>query len=183
MEGGHAFLDFYIKEVGGNLQVECRRTADLYLEMLLVAVACSSFILGGLYNLTLALSGSANRTFTSIMAVFLFLIGVSLLAHSLSLFRDSFRKIRFSAETGQLDLTGLSLLGQTASLRFAEFAGFRINCFAYRRLPWSSVAERYEILLIKQNGDVLTVFPCVSTREQAEEAMARLSRYSGIQSM
>ena len=105
MEGGHAFLDFHIKEVGDTLLVECRRTADLYLEMLLVAVACSSFILGGLFNLSLALGGAANPTISSMLAVFLFLIGVSLLAYGLSLLRDSFRKIVFSAATGQIDIT------------------------------------------------------------------------------
>jgi hypothetical protein len=185
IESGHVLLNFSLADSNGRLQVECRRSTDFFLEMLLVVAIGFPFLLGGIGMLGKSLYGSSDRSFYGAAAVFLFLIAVALLTRGMALLRDGFRRLIFSAEDGLITVIGCSLsslLGRSESLRFNDVASFRINSFEFRRLPFRSPEQAFEIVMILKTGDAITVFPYFSTRETAEEALQKLTGYTGISS-
>ncbi len=185
VEHGHVLLNFSFSNINGKLQVECQRSTDLFLEMLLVLVIGLPFILGGIGMLGKALHGSSDRSISAAVAVFLFLVAVSLLARGLLLLRDGFRRLIFSAEDGFITVIGCrlsSLLGKTENFRFNDVAGFRINRFPVRRMPFRAPENVFEIVMILKTGDAIMVFPYFAASETAEDALQKLTGYTGISS-
>ncbi len=185
IEHGHVLLNFSLVDKNGKLQVECRRSTDFFLEMLLVIAIGFPFILGGIGLLGKSLHGSSDRSLYGAAAVLLFLFAVALLSRGMALLRDGFRRLVFSADDGLITVIGCSLsslLGKSESLRFNDVAGFRLNSFLARRMVFRSKEPAFEIIMILKTGDAITVFPYFPTREKAEETLRKLTGFTGISS-
>ncbi len=186
IENGHILLEYNLSDKAGKLLVECQKTADLILEIILMIVLGFPFLLGGLNFIYRALHADSGRSFYGIGAGIMFVLAVIILAHGLALIRDGFRRIEFSVEDGQIIVYGCyicRILGSQQTLRFFDTAGFRVNRFSSRRYPLSKLETVYEIVLVRQNGDTITVFPYFPTAEAAEEILKRLVGYTGIPSL
>ncbi len=186
MEGGHPLLEHQTEQISGGIKIECRRSLDLYLEISLCSVAGFALILGGIFNLAVSLQATTNRSFSAMLAVLLFLLSVVLIARVFSLLKDGFRKIVFLPDEGRIEFSGFNLfgmLGKPADLRFSDVAGFRLNMFSRQRLPLTRQEPAWEILMILQNSDLITIFPFISSQEKAEEALRLLAKQTGIPAM
>ena len=183
---GHVLLQYDLSDRAGKLLVECRKTADLILEIALMVVLGLPFILGGLNLLYYALYGVSSRSLYGVGAALMFVAAVIVLARGLALLRDGFRRIEFSVEDGQIVVYGCyicRILGSQQILRFFDAAGFRLNRFSSRRHLLGSPETMYEIVMVRQNGDSVMVFPYFPDSESAEEALKRLVSYTGIPSL
>lgn len=186
IENDHILLEYNLSDKAGKLLVECQKTTDLILEIILMVVLGLPFILGGLNFLYRSLYGVSSRSFYGSGAALMFMIAVIALARGLALIRDGFRRIEFSVEDGQIVVYGCyicRILGSQQTLRFFDAAGFRLNRFSSRRSLLSKPETAYEIVLVRQNGDTITVFPYFATVEAAEEILKRLIGYTGIPSL
>ncbi len=186
VESGHVLLRYNLSENAGKLLVECQKTADLILEIILMVFLGFPFILGGLNFLYHSLYGFSSRSLYGIGAALMFAIAVMVLARGLALIRDGFRRIEFSVEDGQIVVYGCYIcrvLGSHETLRFFDTAGFRVNRFSSRRYPLSKPENVYEIVLVRQNGDTVTIFPYFPDLEAAEATLKRLVSYTGIPSL
>lgn len=186
VENDHILLEYHLSDKAGKLLVECQKTTDLILEIILMVVLGFPFILGGLNFLSRSLYGESGRSFYGAVAALMFIAAVIVLARGLALIRDGFRRIEFSVEDGQIAVYGCyicRILGSQQTLRFFDAAGFRVNRFSSRRYPLSRLETVYEIVLVRQNGDTITVFPYFPNAEAAEEILKRLVSYTGIPSL
>ncbi len=186
IENDHILLEYNLSDSAGKLLVKCQKTTDLILEIVLMVVLSLPFTLGGLYLIEQALYGVSNRSLYGAVAAVLFVVAVVFLARGLALIRDGFRRIEFSVEEGEIVVYGCyicRLLGSKTTLRFFDAAGFRVNRFACRRFPLSKPETAYEIVLVRQNGDVISVFPYFSNAEAAAETLKRLTVYTSIPSL
>lgn len=186
IENDHILLEYNLSDRSGKLLVECQKTTDLILEIILMVVLGFPFILGGLNLLEQALYGASSRSLYGVGAALMFVVAVVVLARGLALIRDGFRRIEFSIEDGQIIVYGCyicRILGSRQILRFFDTAGFRINRFSSRRYPLGRPETVYEIVLVRQDGEVITVFPYFPDAESAEEALKRLVSYTGIPSL
>ncbi|NCB37673.1 MAG: hypothetical protein EOM80_02785 [Erysipelotrichia bacterium] len=182
--GDVSLLQFQPHEFGDKIVISCDRTSDYYLELVSLLLISIPFLILVVTMISFLFSlGLIGRILLGAIAGGSFTVAVMLLGNVFQLLRDALRVIVFDPQSGTVTVnySGFGkILGCKEVFVFADIAGIRINHFATRHFISRSLIEGYEINLIFNNGNIITLFALVKDYERANDFVALVTAKTGI---